>query len=257
MKLQAIVNVILYGIQILHRCQKFNAILQFMKPIFESLFGKKKENIETSAEIKTPDDFRNKMRQLSKVGFFVGAGLFLNDVSEAQNSQSHTDEVEYQKTKEDFNPELEGFDMEKYNDAEAKLVSGYFSKKRVVPFNVEEFPFWKDTDPSLWPKHAIYYHPPLNEEGGIIDKDRLVEFLLPIYPEESVVSEEKPRLKDTMIFEPNTPNVYGVKYYPENKSYFENPSGGQYVYYNSFGDPKVITKQEFDRLKSLEKEEIK
>lgn len=228
-----------------------------MKLSFESLFGSKKENIKISTEIKTPDDFRNRMRQLIKMGFFVGTGLLLSDFSEAQNSKSYPGGIEYEQTEGDFNPELEGFDMENYNSAEAKLASGYFSKRIVSPFDIEEFAFFEGIDPSLWPKHVVYYFPPLNEQGGIKDKDRVVEFLLPTYTEETVVSEEKPRLKDTIIFEPNTPNVYGIKYYSEYKSDFENPKGGQYVYYDNSGVPKIITKQEFERLKSLEKKEIK
>lgn len=67
------------------------------------------KNIETgesSGEIKTPADFRAKMRMLVKAGFFTAVASMAGDSVEAQNAKVYSDSTEYEQAQQAYNDSL-------------------------------------------------------------------------------------------------------------------------------------------------------
>lgn len=70
---------------------------------------------------------------------------------------------------------------EEYKENQQKIKTGEV-RGRFEPFNIEQFPFWKEFDKSLWPKQVVYCAPTGKTATGAQTGAYPVYFVLPPVP---------------------------------------------------------------------------
>ncbi len=131
---------------------------------------------------------------------------------------------------------LDSLELEKYQKRYAEFQNELKTGERharMEPFSIEDFPFWKEFDQSLWPKYTIYLDSKVTQDKNGAGQASPVEFFLPPVPQRDPVNHEAhiatPRVHEHRQPSQNYPYLSEV--------YIKDEQTGNY-HFDHYEDPR-------------------